>query len=145
MRGAQQAVGHGDAQHRRQPLNVKAVAQPQLLERVVVELAGEIALRLIAKLLDAFLNEALIEVAVLVHGLLRALRRTRTHSKRFDGGAPLLMSSMPSMPSMPKAIRTSGLRPQVFGGLASDGEGGLAGLVGNRPIRASGQQCFDGG
>jgi hypothetical protein len=64
----QGAVGHGDPQHRRQPLNVQAVAQPQVQELGIRQGAVEIAAGLGAVVLDALCDELAIELVVLVHG-----------------------------------------------------------------------------
>jgi hypothetical protein len=54
------AVGNGDAQHRAVALDVEAVLQAQRAELVVGELAGQIALDLVAELGDAFVDELLV-------------------------------------------------------------------------------------
>ena len=64
----QQAVRDGDAQHRRVALDVQAVLQAQRPELVLGQLAGEKAPGLVAKLGDALVDEALVEVVVAVHG-----------------------------------------------------------------------------
>ena len=46
----QQSVGNRDPQHRRMALDVPAVLQPQRAELVVAQLAGEVALQLVAVL-----------------------------------------------------------------------------------------------
>ncbi|MPN04519.1 hypothetical protein SDC9_151760 [bioreactor metagenome] len=65
--GAQVAVGHGDAQHRRMALDVEAVLQAQWAEFVLAQFAGEIAARLVAELGDPFIHDPLIVFVVLVH------------------------------------------------------------------------------
>ena len=64
---AQLAVGHGDAQHRRVALHVPAVLQAQRAEVVVGQLAGEVALELVAELRRALVHEAAVEVVVSIH------------------------------------------------------------------------------
>src|SRR5512138_1034176 len=63
----QQTVRHRDAQHRRVPLNIEAVAQSQRAKIVLRELPGEETLRLIAKLRNSLVNEPLIDLVVNVH------------------------------------------------------------------------------
>ena len=63
----QRPVGHRDAEHRREPLDVEAVAQPQLQELVVRQFPREVPLRLLAVLRDALVQEALVEFVVEVH------------------------------------------------------------------------------
>jgi len=64
----QLAVGHGDAQHRRVALHVPAVLQSQRAEVVVGQLAGQVALQLVAELRRASAHEAAVEIGVAVHG-----------------------------------------------------------------------------
>ena len=52
-RRGQRAVRHGDARHRRVALDVPAVLQAQRAELVVAQLAGEVALQLVAELRGA--------------------------------------------------------------------------------------------
>src|SRR6267378_1455325 len=66
--GREQAVGNGDAQHRRVTLDVEAVAQAQRAELVLRELAGEKTFRLVAELDDALVDELLVDFVVTVHG-----------------------------------------------------------------------------
>ena len=63
----QRAVGDGDAQHVGVQLQVDAVHQPQRLELVLGQLAGEAARHLVAELRDAFLDEAAVELVVAIH------------------------------------------------------------------------------
>ena len=63
----QLAIRHRDAQHRRMALHVPAVLQAQRTELFFAELAGEVALQLIAKLRRACVHELAIEVGVGVH------------------------------------------------------------------------------
>src|SRR5437588_388465 len=65
----QQPVGNRDAQHRRVLLDVQAVLQAERAEIVLGELTGEISLRLVAKLRDALIDEALIEGVIAVHAV----------------------------------------------------------------------------
>src|SRR6266581_401171 len=67
----QQAVGNGDAQHRRVTLDVEAVPQAQRAELVLRELAGEKAPRLVAELDHALVDELLVDFVVDVHDRLR--------------------------------------------------------------------------
>src|SRR5712675_1515279 len=66
--GREQAVGNGDAQHRRVTLDVQAVAQAQRAELVLRQLAGEKTFRLVAELDDAVVDELLVDFVVTVHG-----------------------------------------------------------------------------
>src|SRR6267143_1381781 len=66
--GREQAVGNGDAQHRRVALDVEAVAEAQRAELVLRELAGEETFRLVAELDDALVDELLVDFVVTVHG-----------------------------------------------------------------------------
>ena len=68
LRRGKQPVGNRDAQHRRVLLDVEAVLQPQRPKLVLGQLAGEKAARLVAKLRDAFVDEALVVGVVAVHG-----------------------------------------------------------------------------
>ena len=63
----QRAVGDGDAQHVGVQLQVEAVHQPQRLELVLGQLAGEAALHLVAELGGPFLDEAPVEFVVAIH------------------------------------------------------------------------------
>ncbi len=65
--GRQQAIGNRDPQHRRVLLDVQTVLQPERPEIVLRELAGEIPPRLIAKLRDTLVDEALVEAVVAIH------------------------------------------------------------------------------
>ena len=62
-----EAVGHGDAQHRRKALDVEPVAQAQRPELVFGELAREKAPRLVAKLRDALGDEGVVVGIVAIH------------------------------------------------------------------------------
>jgi hypothetical protein len=57
----QNHVRSRDAEHPRMEEDLQAVLQPQGPELVLAQLADEEAARLIAKLCDAFVDEALIE------------------------------------------------------------------------------------
>ncbi len=63
----QQAVRNRNPQHRRVFLDVQAVPQAQRPELVLGQLAGEKAPRLVAKLGNTLVDEALIVVVVSVH------------------------------------------------------------------------------
>ena len=63
----QQPVRNRDAQHRRKALDVETVAQAQRAEIVLGQLAGEIALRLVAILGDTLVDEPLVDLVVLIH------------------------------------------------------------------------------
>ena len=51
------------------PLDIESVLQPQRPELVLGQFADEKAARLVAKLRDAFVDEALIEGVVAIHGV----------------------------------------------------------------------------
>ena len=63
-------------------LQIDAVLQPQHLEFVLGEFAGQPALHLIAKFRDAFVDDGAVEFVICVHGC-RALCRNR----KIDGDA----------------------------------------------------------
>ena len=69
LRRRQFTVGHGHAQHRRMALDVPAVLQAQRTELVIAQLAGQIALKLVAELCSALTHKLLVEFGVLVHGV----------------------------------------------------------------------------
>ena len=82
LRRRQQAVRNRDTQHRRVFLDVQAVPQAQRPELVLGQLAGEKAPRLVAKLGDPLVDEALVVVVVSVHGL-----RSQGPSRQRSGAA----------------------------------------------------------
>ena len=67
LRRVQLAVGHSDSQHRCVALDVPAVLQAQRAEVVVVQLAGEVALQLVAVLRSALMDEVTVELGIGVH------------------------------------------------------------------------------
>jgi hypothetical protein len=69
--GVQRAVGNGDPQHVGMQLQVDAVHQAQRLERVLRQFPGEAAVDLVAELLDAALDEGVVEFVVTIHDILR--------------------------------------------------------------------------
>ncbi|MNS09735.1 hypothetical protein D3C72_412300 [compost metagenome] len=64
---SQLAVRHGDSQHRRETLDIKAILQAQGAEFFFAQLACQIASGLITELLDAVLDDPLIVLVVYVH------------------------------------------------------------------------------
>ena len=62
------AVGDCHAEHVGVQLQVDAVLQPQHLEFVLGEFAGQPAFHLIAEFLDAFVDDGAIEFVICVHG-----------------------------------------------------------------------------
>ncbi|MNO90041.1 hypothetical protein D3C76_815410 [compost metagenome] len=64
---SQLAVRHGDSQHRRETLDIKAILQAQGAEFFFAQLACQIASGLITELLDAVLDDPLIVFVVYVH------------------------------------------------------------------------------
>ncbi|MCY1511557.1 hypothetical protein D9M68_459850 [compost metagenome] len=87
--GREQAVGHGDAQHGREALDVQAVLQAQRAEFLTRKRALQIAAGLIAELLDAVLDDPLIVLVVYVHicPVLRLLTAETRARPRTPGGA----------------------------------------------------------
>ncbi len=67
LSGGQQAVRDGDAQHRRMPLNVQAIAQTQMPEFIVIQFAVEKAPRLIPKLGDALVDQRFVHRVISIH------------------------------------------------------------------------------
>ena len=65
--GAQRAVGHGHAQHRRMALHIPAVLQAQGAEVVIGQLAGQVALQLVTELRGTGVHELAVESGVGVH------------------------------------------------------------------------------
>ena len=65
---AQRAVGHGDPQHVGVQLQIDAVLQPERLELLFVEFAGEPPRDLVAELGDPLADEGMVELVVAVHG-----------------------------------------------------------------------------
>jgi hypothetical protein len=63
----QQAIGNGNAQHRRIALDVETIPQPQGAELVLGKLAGKEALGLAAELPHALVYQPLIDLVVDVH------------------------------------------------------------------------------
>ncbi len=74
LAAGQFAVGDRDAQHRRVALDVPAVLQAQRTEFVVAQLAGEVALQLIAELCSTGVYKLAVEFGVLVHRCLLVAR-----------------------------------------------------------------------
>ena len=68
LRRGNEAVGNGDAQHRRVLLDVEAVLQAQRTKFVLGQLAAQEALRLVAKLGHPAIYQCCVEVVVAVHG-----------------------------------------------------------------------------
>jgi hypothetical protein len=67
LRGRQQAVGHGDAQHVGVALHVQAVLQAQRQEFGFGQLIVDAALYLVAVLGDAFLDDEVVVLVVAIH------------------------------------------------------------------------------
>ncbi|MNZ67303.1 hypothetical protein D3C78_855470 [compost metagenome] len=64
----QQAIRHGDTQHRREALDIQAVLQAQRAEFLAGQFACQVTAGLVAELLDAVLYDPLIVFVVYVHG-----------------------------------------------------------------------------
>ncbi len=64
----ERSVRHRDSKHRCEPLNVQTVAQTQMQKVGVRQRAVDVALRLVAKLRDAFVDKVLVKFVVPVHG-----------------------------------------------------------------------------
>ncbi len=67
LRRRQRAVGNGDAQHVGVKLEVDAVHQPQRLELVLGQFAGQAPRHLVAEFSDALGDQRAVEVVVDVH------------------------------------------------------------------------------
>src|ERR1700722_13407714 len=65
--GGQQAVGDGDAQHRRMALNVQAIPQTQMPKFIVIQFAVEEAPRLIPKLGDSLVDQRFVDRVISIH------------------------------------------------------------------------------
>ena len=65
--GRQRAVGNRDAQHVGVQLQIHAVHQPQRLEFVLGQFAGQPARDLAAELINAFRQQRPVEVVVVIH------------------------------------------------------------------------------
>ena len=98
----QRAVGNGDAEHVGVQLQIDAVLQPQHLEFVLGEFAGETALHLVAEFRHAFVDQRAIEFVICVHAGPVALGRkqvdgdpsSRMRSRKLPGLiSPLSLSS----------------------------------------------------
>ena len=63
----QRSIGYGDAKHIGMQLQVDAVLQPQHLEFVLGEFAGQPALHLIAEFRDTFVDERAVEFVICIH------------------------------------------------------------------------------
>ena len=63
-------------------LQVDAVLQPQHLEFVFGKFAGQATLHLIAKFVDAFVDEGTVEFIIFIHE-----RRALCRNRKFDGDA----------------------------------------------------------
>ena len=64
----QRSVGNRHTEHIGVQLQINAVLQPQHLEFVLGEFAGQPALHLVAKLRDAFVDERAVEFVICIHG-----------------------------------------------------------------------------
>ena len=64
----QRAIGDGDAQHIGVQLEIEAVHQPKRLELILGQRAGQAALRLVAKFLDAGVDDGLVIAVITIHG-----------------------------------------------------------------------------
>ena len=67
LAAGQHPVRHGHPQHRRMLLDVEPVLQPQRQKVVATQLAGKKPSHLVAKLVDAFVDESLVDGVVAVH------------------------------------------------------------------------------
>ena len=98
----QRAVGDRDAEHIGVQLQIDAVLQPQHLEFVFGEFAGQAPLHLIAEFGDAFIDQGAVEFVICVHdgspyaGTVRSMVRPsdRICSRRLPGSIlPLSLTS----------------------------------------------------
>ena len=78
----QRSVGDRDAEHIGVQLQIDAVLQPQHLEFVLGEFAGQPALHLIAKFRDAFVDDRAIEFVICIHQTMALCR-----NRKIDGDA----------------------------------------------------------
>ena len=67
LAAVERAIGNGDAQHIGVELQIQAVHQPQRLELVLGDLPRKAALHLIAKFLDARVDDLLVVLVVFIH------------------------------------------------------------------------------
>jgi hypothetical protein len=65
LAAVERAIGNGDAQHIGVELEIEAVHQPQRLELVLGDLAGEAAVHLVAEFLDAGIDDRLVVLSYL--------------------------------------------------------------------------------
>ena len=106
----ERAVGDGDPQHVGVELQVDAVLQPERLELLLVELAGEPPRDLVAELRDPLADEGVIELVVAIHG--RILRPPSSAAAclvlRMAGGRPvgadLLAQPAPARAAPPSRV-----------------------------------------
>ncbi len=78
----QRAVGNRDAEHVGVQLQIDAVLQPQHLEFVLGEFAGQPALHLVAKFRDAFVDQRAVEFVICIHEPIALCR-----NRKIDGDA----------------------------------------------------------
>ena len=76
--GRQRPVGNRDPRHVGVELQIDAVHQPQRLELVLGELAGQAAADLVAEFRDALVDEGPIEIVVEIHVRPRSRRMGRS-------------------------------------------------------------------
>jgi len=67
LAAVERAIGNGDTQHVGVELEIEPVLQAQRLELIVGQLPGEPAARLVAKFLDAGVDDRLVVFVVAVH------------------------------------------------------------------------------
>src|SRR3984957_12309986 len=66
--GREQAIGNRDPEHGRVALDIQAIAQAQMPELILAQVAREKSAGLIAKLLHALADQRLVDDVVAVHG-----------------------------------------------------------------------------
>ena len=139
--GRQRAVGDGDAQHIGVKLQIDAVHQPQRLEFLLGQLAGQAARDLIAEFGDALGDQRPVECVVDVHGRLRASSALDAEGHRqLDGWTAepneLAQISRPHVAAGRELDRRhiGADRAQVVGGRGVDQDAG-AGSSWSRPRR----------
>ena len=74
---AERAIGDGNAQHIGMKLEIEAVHQPQRLELILGQRAGQAALHLVAKFIDTGVEDGLVIAVVAIHVRSPSCRRRR--------------------------------------------------------------------
>ena len=99
--GGQRPVGDRDPQHVGMELEIDAVEQPQQLEFVLGQLAGQPAPHLVAKFRDALVDQRLVEFVVAVH----CLPSGRARQRECGAGLANTLSGAPGSANVGPATR----------------------------------------